>query len=91
MFIINFLLSNLQMKTFALAALAATTYALEAEDFQFVSYIAMHNKQYSNIEEFNMRKELYLQKDQLINEHNAAGHSWTLGHNKFSDWTHEEY
>lgn len=29
--------------------------------------------------------------DDYIEEHNAEGHNYTLGHNQFSDWSRAEY
>jgi cathepsin L len=43
------------------------------------------------IEEFNFRKEIFAATHKLIEEHNAGDHSYTLGHNRMSDWTETEY
>lgn len=29
--------------------------------------------------------------EEFINEHNASGANFTVGHNKFSDWTEAEF
>ena len=78
------------MKSFALAALGATAFATEI-NIKFINYIAEHNKYYHSTEEFDFRHQIWAEKDEQIDAHNAEGHSWTLGHNKFSDWTDEEY
>lgn len=38
-----------------------------------------------------MREARYVANDDRITAFNAEEHSWTIGHNKFSDWTTEEY
>jgi len=43
------------------------------------------------VEEFNFRQSIFAEKEELINEHNAAGKSFTLAHNHMSTWTDEEY
>lgn len=37
------------------------------------------------------RLDLFAQKDKYISEMNAAGNNYSVGHNKFSTWSHEEY
>jgi len=78
---------------FALAALAAVTNAtiMNSMDFKFINYVAQHNKVFKTTEEFNFRKQIFEEADREIEEHNQTNSTYTLGHNKFSDWTHEEY
>jgi hypothetical protein len=37
------------------------------------------------------RIEAFLSNDKIIEEHNAKGETYTLGHNQFSDLTREEF
>ena len=64
---------------------------LTASAVKFVSYIAEHNKSYSSSEEFAYRMDLFIEKDNIIAEHNAENGSFTLGHNQFSDWSDDEF
>lgn len=57
---------------------------------QFMEYVSNHGKSYITLEEFEARQELYMQTDALIREHNATDSSFTIGHNKFSDYTDVE-
>lgn len=42
-------------------------------------------------EEKLFRLDSFAQKDQYISDMNSAGNSFTVGHNQFSTWSHEEY
>merc|ERR1719282_1800160 len=81
------------MKTFALAAVAPTAAATEltAANMAFVRYIAEFNKFYNTTEEFKFRQQIFDEAHEQIEAHNAEGHTWTLGHNQFSDWHADEY
>jgi cathepsin L len=81
------------MKTFALAAVAATAAATEltAANMAFVRYIAEFNKFYNTTEEFKFRQQIFEEAHEQIEAHNAEGNTWTLGHNQFSDWHADEY
>ena len=79
------------MKYFAIAALASAAAAISADELEFLKHIARFNKVYHNIEEFSMRLERFVHNNRIITEHNALGGNFYLGHNKFSDWTEEEY
>ena len=57
---------------------------------QFLGYVSQHGKSYITLEEFEARQALYMQTDELIREHNATNSTFTLGHNKFSDFTEAE-
>jgi len=67
------------------------TSALGVRDIEFMQYVAVHNKQFHSTEEFNFRKGIYEQTGAEIAKLNSRGWTSTHGHNKFSDWTHEEY
>jgi len=51
----------------------------------------MHNKFYASAEEYGFRKAEFVKAHEAIEEHNAGNHTSRVGHNQFSDWTHEEY
>ena len=80
------------MKSFALAAFIGLASAWEAEQhFKFQQYLSEHGKSYRTVEEYEYRLENFMKKDAFINWHNASGESYTVGHNKFSDWADWEY
>jgi C1A family cysteine protease len=80
------------MKSFALAAFAGIATAFESADhFMFQQFMTEHGKSYGSTEEYEFRMTEFLKKDALINEHNESGASFTLGHNKMSDWADFEY
>jgi len=58
---------------------------------EYVQHLAEFGKSYGTKEEYQFRLALFAEKHAAIAEHNAQNGSFVLGHNKFSDWTHEEY
>ena len=79
------------MKTFALAAIAGLSTALmTSDDYEFISYVAKHNKVYETTEEYAFRMNEWRKVDREIKLHNNANRTWTLGHNFMSDWTQKE-
>ena len=56
-------------------------------DSAFTTHLTKFGLTYSSVEEFEMRKSLFAATDKFIREHNSQGHSFTVGHNQFSDWT----
>jgi len=87
------------MKTLAIIAIVATlgafmyasVYHTGDNDAEFQAFIAEHGRNYASSEEYNMRREIFYKGLEQIKEHNAKGLSYTLGVNKFADWTDEEY
>ena len=81
------------MKGFIASAIigyaAATT--LDQNDIEFMRYLAQYNKEYTSIEQYNMRKDRYMQIDAEIRHLNSSQTSSRHGHNYFSDWTEEEW
>ena len=66
--------------------------ALTAEDFEFIKYVASHGKSYATKEEFEYRSVLF--KDNLAKikaENLNKENTFTLGINKFADWSNDEY
>jgi hypothetical protein len=49
------------MRSILLSALAGATFAYN--EYNFVSYIATHNKSYASIDEFKVRFATYLETD----------------------------
>ena len=79
------------MKSFALAAICGLSTALmSTADYEFINYVALHNKVYTTTDEYASRFDEWKKVDDAIKAHNAEGHSWTLAHNHLSDWTEAE-
>ena len=57
---------------------------------EFMEYLTLHGKSYVTMEEFETRRSMYLQTDELIKAHNSSDSSFKLGHNQFSDMTDYE-
>ncbi len=81
------------MKTFALATLAAVSQAtlMTEMDYTFMKFITKFGKFYETVEEFNMRREMFVASEQKIAELNSKNSSSKFGHNHMSDYTDEEY
>ena len=79
------------MKTFAAAVTLGAASALTTTELKYMNHLAQFGKNMGSIEEFNARHSVFASLDQFIEEHNAEGHNYVLGHNQFSDWTHAEY
>ena len=79
------------MKTFALACIAASAFAMSEIESAFLGYITEFGKSYSNMAEYEHRLANFAQKHSVIRAHNAENVDYKLGHNKMSDWTEEEY
>ena len=79
------------MKTFALALTLGAVSAMRPIEFEFAQYISKFGKTHSNIAEFYYRLGLFETKHQYIEETNAVEKNFTVGHNMFSDWNHDEY
>lgn len=70
--------------------LSAYSYSLH-ESAKFGSWMKKHGKMYMSREEHSYRKSIFLQTEKMIKEHNSGNHSYTLGHNQFSDMTFTEF
>ena len=87
------------MKTVAIIAIVATLGAIfyaslnttSDADEHFHNFIAQYGRNYASQDEYNMRKEIFNKQLENVQKHNAKGLSWTIGINKFSDWTDQEY
>jgi len=79
------------MKTaFTALVLAGAVAAIDTNDLAFVNFLSTHGKMYNDMEEFIQRREIFLAKDRLIQQHMSFPANFTMGHNKFSDWSELE-
>jgi C1A family cysteine protease len=65
---------------------------LSSEDLQFIKFVSKHGKHYATKQEFEFRAETFkatLAKLSLENSKNS--NTFTVGLNKFADWTPTEY
>lgn len=79
------------MKTFAIAALAGLAAAHSELEASFMSFISEFGKDYKDVAEYQHRLAQFTINHDFINYTNAVETSFKVGHNKFSDWTNEEY
>jgi len=63
--------------------------AFELDGYDFERYVKDFGKKYT-LEERNRRQKLFETELASVRKHNAEGHTWKQGVNKFSDWTQEE-
>jgi len=82
------------MKTLVLAVVTAiaTATPMSEVEFRFINYVAKFNKSYGTKEEYAFRLEQFSLKDaemQLIKADDT--NTFTVSHNKFSDWTDYEF
>ena len=78
---------------FVLAALAtvATAHFDSDRTYNFIQYMATHNKSYNDSFEFALRFKAWQRTDEFITKHNQdETQTHQVGHNYLSDWTHEE-
>jgi len=77
---------------FALSSFEAPSTGLFVESSDFAQYVTKFGKNYGTVEEFRFREKLFNEKRAVnakINSQNA--NTFTVGLNKFSDWTPAEY
>lgn len=60
-------------------------------DSEYEAYLASYGKSYNSVSEFEYRKSIFYAAKEFIEAENAKGNSYTLGLNKFADWTLEEF
>jgi C1A family cysteine protease len=79
------------MKSFVALALAGVCSASQLSS-KFMEFITVHGKSYGTVEEFEYRKALFAITEDAIQAINSnEANTWVAGHNKFSDWSHEEF
>lgn len=80
------------MKAFVATLLAASAAAITQLDYEFMGFVSTFGKRYETVEEFNFRQQIYATTDAHIRSVNENPEStYKAGHNKFSDWTWEEF
>lgn len=57
----------------------------------FAEWMSKHSKNYADEAEFENRYKVFQANHKFIEQENAKGLSYKLGHNEFSDLTHEEF
>ena len=82
------------MKSFAVAlcVVGASATTMTKMDYDFMKYVSNFNKIYETVEEFAARQLNFAEMDahiRSVNENPESTHK--AAHNKFSDWTWEEY
>jgi C1A family cysteine protease len=70
------------------AILVAVAYA--QIDYKYIQYCAKFGKSYSTLQEYNFRETLFKIIDIELDVINSLQTSYSVAHNKFSDWTQEE-
>ena len=81
------------MRTFAAAITLGAASAIDVDvmSLKYMNYMAKFGKNMEDLGEFSKRLSNFSKLDKFIEEENAQGHSFTLGHNQFSDWSKTEY
>eukprot|EP01127_Copromyxa_protea_P008645 TRINITY_DN198_c0_g1_i1.p2 TRINITY_DN198_c0_g1~~TRINITY_DN198_c0_g1_i1.p2 ORF type:complete len:325 (+),score=81.65 TRINITY_DN198_c0_g1_i1:1-975(+) len=76
-----------------LVAFFACSFALTDREYflAFTKFKAEHGKQYDSNVEHNQRFEIFRANLDRVNKHNAANKGFTIGINKFSDQSSEEF
>ncbi len=78
-------------KSFVAAAFAGAASAISQSQFDFMQYVSKFGKSYPTLAEFNMRAELFMQRDAIIKEWNSDETATSkMGHNFLSDYTELE-
>jgi hypothetical protein len=74
-------------------AILATALSAPAKpiDAEFDAWRLKYNKEYDSTEEHVNRLQVFKNNARVVEEHNTANYSWTLGLNEFADLTSEEF
>lgn len=74
-------------------AILAVSFADISENVEksFYEHIVKYNLKFGDGKEFVKRLSIFAENLKTIEEHNAAGHSWKMGQNKFSHLTFDEF
>jgi len=67
--------------SFAAGLVATAVSAIDVDEFDFMKYLSKFGKMYKTVEEFDMRKGLFILTDLKIKAHNSRPANYTLGHN----------
>ncbi len=68
----------------------SSTSAQMTQDMKFLGYIAKYGKSFTTSNEFQKRKTNWQETDDWLTNFQATNSSFTVGHNKFSDWSAED-
>jgi C1A family cysteine protease len=83
------------MMSFIVSAAVVAVAAAEPRSLKLMSgfdaWKSQQNKAYATPEAEKKAAAAFAANDKFIQEHNAAGHSYEVGHNEFSDLTLEEF
>merc|ERR1712227_304343 len=60
-------------------------------ELRFRDWISLNMRSYSSKEEYRFRYKEFARKEKLIQENSKSNDSHRIGHNRFSDWTSEEW
>jgi C1A family cysteine protease len=63
----------------------------QPSDGEYDMFVAKYRRNYNSVDEYAMRKNIYYKAKEFIQAENSKGQSYTLGINKFADWTLEEF
>lgn len=55
-----------------------------------MKHISEYGLSYGTVEEYNFRKNIFMEAHKFIEEHNSKNNTWTVGHNFMSTMTHGE-
>jgi len=77
------------MKT-SFIALAAVVKAMSNQDYGFLQYVVEYGKSYATLEEYALRKAMFLKTDLEIKRLNSEQTTSHHRHNFMSDWTEKE-
>jgi len=75
------------MRFFTSALMAGAATAFSTMESTYLKYLIEHGKGYKDIEEFTQRFSIFQGRFNRIQEINSQGNNFTLGLNKFSDWS----
>jgi C1A family cysteine protease len=76
---------------FAGVSLANNLRSEDTNISKFLAWTKKFNVVFPTREEFVYRMQIFLENDDIINAHNAAGESFQMAHNQFSHLTFEEF
>jgi len=73
------------------ATVALVAHNLSYASDEFDSFVAVHKRNYNSVEEYEFRRNIFMNNLDYIEEFNSQGHTWWLGVNQFTDMTDEEF
>lgn len=73
------------------AQVPPTLYQYQLEEQEFAQFMRDFGKSYEDDAEFDLRFKNFRDNSAFIRVHNQLGRDWTLGMNKYGDFTFEEF